>query len=615
MLRVFLSLSLLLSIGGISIAQPPPPDTLWTRFYGGNEEEEGSYVEATPDGGYIITGTETVTSSNYHIFLLKTDSLGNQQWYRTYNTGHAYSVHRTSDGGFIIGGTAGGGASLAILIKVDSLGISQWSRTYGVFGNQTICTTMQKTSDNGYILGGHWVQGTFPNSTTGIFLLKTDGLGNQQWSDIYGDASHEFASCVQQTADGGYILVGNVGYSDFSDVYLLWTDALGNEIWSREFGGNFGQWGHCVRQTIDGGYIIAGVTDDSLSSLQAYLVKTDWWGNVQWSQNYGGNNVDAGNSVRIMQDAGFIICGYTQSSPTCDIYIVRTDSIGNLIWEENYGGTTYDEGNCIQVLEDNSFIITGYADTLGAIEPNIYLVKLEAEETGPIITLNLEPINPPIIIPTTGGIFQYNISVTNSGSITDTFLVWNMVSLPNGTNYGPVLGPAIIILNNGSTIARVRNQSVPANAPAGNYIYHSYAGVFPNTVISQDSFTFTKSEVGREIISSEVWSTSNWDEDFKYLNDEANSSITHHSSFIISASPNPFNSSVALRFELSDASSYELTIYDINGREVWRLETRDSRLETNEVVWDAEGMPSGIYFAQLSVDGGQSMVRKVVLMK
>jgi hypothetical protein len=79
--------------------------------------------------------------------------------------------------------------------------------------------------------------------------------------------------------------------------------------------------------------------------------------------------------------------------------------------------------------------------------------------------------------------------------------------------------------------------------------------------------------------------------------------------------PNPFNSSVALRFELSDASSYELTIYDINGREVWRLETRDSRLETNEVVWDAEGMPSGIYFAQLSVDGGQSMVRKVVLMK
>jgi hypothetical protein len=79
--------------------------------------------------------------------------------------------------------------------------------------------------------------------------------------------------------------------------------------------------------------------------------------------------------------------------------------------------------------------------------------------------------------------------------------------------------------------------------------------------------------------------------------------------------PNPFNSSVTLRFELSDASSYELTIYDINGREVWRLETRDSRLETNEVVWDAEGMPSGIYFAQLSVDGGQSMVRKVVLMK
>jgi hypothetical protein len=64
-----------------------------------------------------------------------------------------------------------------------------------------------------------------------------------------------------------------------------------------------------------------------------------------------------------------------------------------------------------------------------------------------------------------------------------------------------------------------------------------------------------------------------------------------------------------------DANPIDLKIYDIAGREIWRLESRNLHLGTNEVVWDAEGMPSGIYFVRLSVVGIQSSVRKVVLVK
>jgi hypothetical protein len=87
--------------------------------------------------------------------------------------------------------------------------------------------------------------------------------------------------------------------------------------------------------------------------------------------------------------------------------------------------------------------------------------------------------------------------------------------------------------------------------------------------------------------------------------------------------PNPFNSSTALRFELSDASPHQLTIYDISGREVWKLATRNSHLGINEVIWNAEGLPSGVYFVrltansqQLTASGGQSsVIRRAVLMK
>jgi hypothetical protein len=83
----------------------------------------------------------------------------------------------------------------------------------------------------------------------------------------------------------------------------------------------------------------------------------------------------------------------------------------------------------------------------------------------------------------------------------------------------------------------------------------------------------------------------------------------------ISSYPNPFNASVALRFELSDASPYDLVIYDIRGREVWKLASCNLQLGTNEVVWNAEGLPSGIYFVKLSVIDGQSSVQKLLFIK
>ena len=79
--------------------------------------------------------------------------------------------------------------------------------------------------------------------------------------------------------------------------------------------------------------------------------------------------------------------------------------------------------------------------------------------------------------------------------------------------------------------------------------------------------------------------------------------------------PNPFNQRVALDFMLPAAANIHLAVYDITGREVAALGAGHWALGKHSVPWNAEGMSSGIYFVRLTVDGGQSAVKKMVLMK
>ena len=250
----------------------------------------------------------------------------------TYGAGEhedcGYSVQQTADGGYIIAGKTwsyGAGEEDVYLIKTDSYGNEEWGKTFG--GASRDCGySVQQTKDSGYIIAG--ATSSYGAGAGDVYLIKTDPHGNKEWEKTFGGASYDWGSSVQQTADGGYIIAGNT-YSYGAgerDVYLIKTDPYGNKEWEKTFGGADWDSGYSVQQTKDGGYIIAGNTlSYGAGEEDVYLIKTDPHGNKEWGKTFGGADCEYGLSVQQTADGGYIIAGKTYSYRVwdSDVYLIK----------------------------------------------------------------------------------------------------------------------------------------------------------------------------------------------------------------------------------------------------------------------------------------------------
>ena len=247
-----------------------------------------------------------------------------------------------------------------------------YQKTYGT-ALQDGCLWSEPTNDGGTILAGYTVVSSYWN----MELVKLSSTGVIQWSATYGASYDDYAICVRQTTDNGFIAIGT---NNIQDIILFKTDANGILQWSKTLGGIGVDRGFEVQQTTDGGYAITA-NSNSFSNLGLWLIKTDSLGNVQWTKTYTGNRGCYLAGAKQTPDNGFILTTQIRDSLVVDIrdvLVIKTNSIGDTIWTRIIGGAGDEEPMDIDITSDGGYVITGRTSSFGAGSTDIFLTRLDA---------------------------------------------------------------------------------------------------------------------------------------------------------------------------------------------------------------------------------------------
>jgi hypothetical protein len=233
----------------------------------------------------------------------------------------------------------------------------------------------------------------------------------------------------------------------------------------------------------------------------------------------------------------------------------------------------------------------------------------------PQLQVELTPIGAPIQIPPGGGSFHYDISITNIDTFTGAFDAWIDAVLPNGSIYGPIILRNNLSLAPGQTIIRTNlTQNVPASAPAGEYYYRASAGDYPATIVASDSFSFDKLAGEDGSYSVGGWELYGWE-------GEAQSELSMPMDYMmLSAFPNPFNSTTTLQIELPQRSNVKLELYNINGQLIRVIYSGMQNAGSPKFRFDASDLASGVYFCKMKAESLESSkkfseVNKLILLK
>lgn len=357
-----------------------PPDVLWTNTYGGIEDDYASSILQTSEGDFILAcKTYSFGEDTANYWLVKIDDSGNQLWDSVYNYNYSDNICKalqTSDGGYIMVGIINSGVYNIWLVKTDEIGTELWSQEIG-----GIAASANLTNDGGLIISGFMDD---YNSEPNALIIKTDTMGNVEWSRIYGGAEMDIAHDAIQTSDGGYIVVGSIeSYgAEGKDFWVIKTDEDGYNEWNYNFGGPEDEVANSVVQASDGGFVIAGYTNSyGAGGDDFWVIKVDENGDEVWNQTYGGIHPEQASSISSTSDGGFIISGYTFSygAGNKDYWLVKIDSDGNEEWDQTYGGSTRDYAVSAIQLSDGGFVLAGSTESFGAGETDIYVVRLDQQ--------------------------------------------------------------------------------------------------------------------------------------------------------------------------------------------------------------------------------------------
>jgi Tol biopolymer transport system component len=353
---------------------PTGEHATWIRRYK-QDPRSAAHDAVLEDDGYLIVGATNYThqdTAREDVHLMKIDLAGEMLWEKTYGGDkydRGYAIIPAADGGYVILGetkSLGAGDRDVYLIKIDQDGRELWSKTFGG-PKEERASAIQQTADGGYILTGQ----TRSHGAGGgdVYLVKTDGSGNEVWSQTYGGEHHDEGHAVHQTADGGFFVLAEVLHGagiyprQNPDVFLIRTDGTGKEVWSRVWEEDTVQGGFAMARTSDGGYVITGFLAPPGSETEAdfLFLKVDGDGNLIWDKAIGDKSTfEYGSGIIETADGGYLLTGMSTRNRQAGVPLVKTNEEGTVVWRRNL-----DEGRDIKVglkllrAPDGGYLIVG----------------------------------------------------------------------------------------------------------------------------------------------------------------------------------------------------------------------------------------------------------------
>jgi hypothetical protein len=266
----------------------------------------------------------------------------------------AFDILVTADGGALIAGLANGSRpshrivpGRARLVRIEADGNLVWEKDYGGKNDASFSSIIQVGTEE-YVLVGD-IAASYERDETDIYLVKVDGEGNEIWSHTYGGRGMDHGKMVRQTADDGFILIGNRA-DEFptANVYqgvmaLIKTDSDGNMVWARHYGEKILYLGAGVAQAPDGGYVLAGWEAKSVDDRDVIVSKTDETGKIEWSRTWdlGPGDRDGGFDMILSSDGHIVVaCIKSMGSGAPSAVLLKLDMEGNELWNKLIG----DEG-------------------------------------------------------------------------------------------------------------------------------------------------------------------------------------------------------------------------------------------------------------------------------
>ena len=356
----------------------------WQSCFGGSEYDEGIKILKENNGyllfsdTYSIDGQVTGNHGETDIWVVRTDTVGNVQWSKTYGgSDYDYLTQAMplSDGSFIMAGyslsnngTVSGnhGGSDYWVVKIDSLGTIIWQKCHGGSANDN-CEAMDMTSDSGFICNG-WsysndgdVSGN--HGLYDFWVARLFKNGNLKWENSFGGTWADYGEAVVSTGDGGSILAGGSGSTDgdvlctyhggVNDFWVVKLDSLGSLEWQQCYGGSQHDFANLVQPLPAGGYLIAGNTQSNDLQVSGNHGMQDFWviridqsGVLLNQKCFGGSNDESPHVLKALSDGNFLIAGRTLSNDGDvsgnhgwgDIWIIKISPDLDLLWQQCVGG-------------------------------------------------------------------------------------------------------------------------------------------------------------------------------------------------------------------------------------------------------------------------------------